>query len=260
MSKKIKATLMGSGSSLGVPAAGNFWGECDPENPKNKRTRSSLLLQSDKTNVLVDSTVDVRQHLNTYDINRLDGIIYSHAHSDHVNGMDDLRVISYVMEHPLEVYANHSTVEELHQRFNYALHGGQNIYSPFLKTNVVDYGPHRIGDIRMDLFKQDHGTCDTVGIRVNDFAYSVDVVNLDDQALDQLKGVKTWVVDGAGYNRTEDKIYTHANLDRIYEWSGKLGVEQVYLIVLTGLMDYDRLCHELPDHIRPAYDGLTFDI
>ncbi len=256
----IKATIMGCGSSLGVPAAGNFWGECSPDNPKNRRTRSSLLLESQNTNVLVDTTVDVRDHLNHHNINRLDGIIYSHAHSDHINGMDDLRVISYAMQHPIKAYSNQPTSDELHRRFDYVFHGGQEIYRPFMDLDVVDYGPHRIGDIRMDLFRQDHGTCDTIGIRINDFAYSVDMVDLDDEALKALKGVKTWVVDAAGYKRSEEDIYTHANLARIEKWAEYLDVDQVYLIVLTGMMDYDVLCRELPAHIRPAYDGLSFEI
>ncbi len=258
MTGKIKATIMGCGASLGVPAAGNFWGDCNPDNPKNLRTRSSLLLQSEQANILVDSTVDVRQHMNTYDIKRLDGIIYSHAHSDHINGMDDLRVISYVMEHPIEIYGDHNTISELHRRFDYVFHGGHNVYRPFLKSNVIDYGPHRIGDIRMDLFKQDHGTCDTTGIRINDFAYSVDMVDLDETALKTLKGVKTWVVDAAGYKR--EKASTHALLDDVLKWSHDLQVEQTYLVVLTGLMDYDVLCNELPDNVRPAYDGLVLEI
>lgn len=255
---RMKATIMGCGSSLGVPAAGNFWGECNPDNPKNRRTRSSLLVQSDDTNILVDSTVDVRDHLNTYDIKRLDGLIFSHAHSDHINGMDDLRVISYVMEHPIETYATPETNEELHRRFDYAFHGGHNIYRPFLKTNNVDFGEHKIGDIRMNLFRQDHGTCETIGIRINDFAYSVDMVDMDDAALETLKGVKTWVVDAAGFKR--EKAVTHATLDSVYKWVDLLGIEQTYLIVLTGMMDYDSLCDELPPHIRPAYDGLVLDI
>lgn len=258
MSGRIKATIMGCGSSLGVPAAGNFWGKCNPENPKNYRTRSSLLLQSQSTTVLVDSTVDVRQHMNAYDIKHLDGIVYSHAHSDHINGMDDLRVISYNMERPIEIYADHHTIDELHRRFDYVFHGGDNIYRPFMNSNVISYGPHRIGDIRMDLFKQDHGTCATTGIRIGDFAYSVDVVDLDETALETLKGIKTWVIDAAGYKR--DKAVTHATLDRVFKWVDILGVEQTYLVVLTGMMDYDVLCEELPDHIRPAYDGLMLEI
>jgi len=256
----IKATVMGCGSSLGVPAAGNFWGDCDPTNPKNRRTRSSLLHQSENTNILVDTTVDVRDHLNEYNISKLDGVIYTHAHSDHVNGIDDLRVISYAMQRPIKAYSNLETHNELDRRFNYVFNGSGDIYRPFIDLDSIAYGPHRIGDIRMELFRQDHGTCDTIGIRVNDFAYSVDMVDLDDQALEKLQGIKTWVVDAAGFNRPDDDIYTHANLARVQKWAEILDVQNVYLIVLTGMMDYDKLCRDLPSHIRPAYDGISFNI
>ncbi|MGM0422440.1 MAG: MBL fold metallo-hydrolase [Pseudomonadota bacterium] len=260
MKQDIKITVLGSGASLGVPAAGGFWGDCNPENPKNSRTRASILIESAETRILVDTTVDVRTQLNRLgQINRLDGIILSHAHSDHINGLDDLRVISYMMEKPLEMYSNIETVDNLTQRFGYIFKGGFNdFYKPFVKANTVDYGPLQIGDIRMEIFEQDHGSCSTLGIRVNDFAYSVDMANLDDRALEVLEGVDTWLVDTAGYKK--EQINTHATLDRVMEYVEKLDVPQTWLTVLTGQMDYDALCDELPDHIRPAYDGLTFSV
>jgi len=256
----VKVTILGCGASLGVPAAGNFWGDCDPSNPKNYRTRASILIQSETTNILVDTTPDVRIQLNRHDIDKIDGIIYSHDHSDHINGMDDLRVISYVMGHPIEVYTNTDTSESLQKRFNYVFNGGYGIYKPFLKLNERPYGVNKIGDIEMTWFEQDHGTCKTIGIRVGDFAYSVDMLDLNDAALEALKGVKTWVVDAGGYKLEDENLTTHASLGRVQKWVEHLGVEKTYLTVQTGRMDYDVLCDELPDHIRPLYDGLELEI
>jgi phosphoribosyl 1,2-cyclic phosphate phosphodiesterase len=258
MKQDIKITVLGCGASLGVPAAGGFWGECNPENPKNHRTRASILIESAETRILVDTTVDVRTQLNRLgQINRLDGIILSHAHSDHINGLDDLRVISNMMEPPLEMYYNIETVDNLVQSFDYIFKGGYNgVYKPFVTANVVNYGPLQIGDIRMEIFEQDHGSCSTLGIRINDFAYSVDMANLDDRALEVLQGVDTWLVDVAGYKK--EYINTHATIDRVKELSNKLDLPETWLTVLTGQMDYDVLCSELPDHMRPAYDGMTF--
>ena len=260
MNPKMRVTILGSGGSLGVPAAGGFWGDCDPHNPKNERTRASLFVQSENTNILVDATADVRTQLNRLGkIDKLDGLILSHAHSDHISGMDDLRVLSYAGGGTLQMYANYETVEELKVRFDYIFQGGfGGLYKPFMTANVVDYGPHRIGDIRMDLFEQDHTSCSTIGVRINDFAYSVDMAALDDKAQEKLKGVDTWVVDAGGYKR--EKVSTHATVDRIMYYAEKLGIRQTYLSVLTGAMDYNTLCRELPEHIRPAYDGMELEI
>lgn len=257
----MKVTVLGCGASLGVPAAGGFWGDCDPNNPKNERTRASILIESDTTTILVDTTPDVRHHLNKHNVSRLDAVIYTHSHSDHIHGLDDLRVISYTMGHPVQAYTNKATSDELSQRFGYVFSGSHHqFYKPFMELNVRDYGPMKIGDIEMTWFEQEHGSCKTIGLRINDFAYSVDTLDLDDRALYTLSGVTQWIVDSGGYKLEDERLTTHANLRRVKKWSKDLGVEQTYLTVLTGRMDYATLLSELPDRIRPLYDGYTLNI
>ncbi len=256
----MKVTVLGCGASLGVPAAGGFWGDCNPNNPKNERTRASILIETENTTVLVDTTPDVRQHLNTYNVQRLDGVILSHAHSDHISGMDDLRVISYRMGEPIKAFTNKETAAYIAEHRSYAVKDSTKIYKAFMNMNVCDYGVNTIGDIDFHWFEQEHKTCKTIGLRIGDFAYSVDMMDLNPDALATLHGVKTWIVDCGGYKLDHDKITTHANLEMVKKWSKDLNVENTYLTVLTGRMDYDEVSSHLPENMHMLYDGfsLTF--
>lgn len=255
----MKITVLGCGASMGTPAAGGFWGKCDPNEPKNKRSRASILVQSEKTNILIDATVDLRLHLNRLSLKKLDGLLVTHAHSDHVNGMDDLRAISYHSNQLINTYANQETLDEMDRRWPYLFapkSGG--IYVEFMKKHLVNnYDTFRIGDIDIESFEQDHATCMSLGFRFGTFAYSVDVARLNEQSLKALEGVETWIVDAASYHK--ENPLTHANIKRVMEWTERLKPKMTYLTVLSTHMDYNTLCEELPPHIRPAYDGLVID-
>lgn len=254
-----KITVLGCASSMGTPAAGGFWGNCDPDEPKNERTRASILVESAETTVMVDTTVDTRLQLNRARPETIDAILYTHAHSDHINGLDDLRLYSFKRGKPIDVYSNAETIQELHDRFAYVFKGGgDGVYRPFLQSHVIQDPDFMVGDIEVRSFDQDHGTCTSLGFRFGDFAYCVDVIRLDEPALDKLRGVKTLMVDCAAYHK--DQTNTHANLKQVLEWVDILKPEMTYLIDLTTMMDYKTLCEELPDHIRPAYDGLEIEI
>lgn len=255
----MKITVLGCGASMGTPAGGGFWGKCDPNEPKNHRTRASILVQSGTTNILIDATVDLRAHLNRFNLKKLDALLLTHAHSDHVNGLDDLKAISYHSNKLIDVYGNRETLDEVERRWPY-MFASQNggIYVEFLKRNDIDYYQKlRVGDIDLQTFEQDHTTCMSVGFRFGKFAYSVDVANLSEDALKTLEGVEVWIVDAASYQR--ETPLTHANLQRIREWTERLKPKMTYLTVLSTHMDYNTLCGELPLHIRPAYDGLVID-
>jgi len=242
----MKITVLGCGASLGTPAAGGFWGKCDPHNAKNQRTRASLLVQSATTNILVDATVDLRQHLNSHDIKELDAVLISHAHSDHVNGVDDLRVLSY---------HNNKLIDRWPYIFRSTADG---IYIEFLKKNQIEnYQQFRVGDIDVESFEQDHTTCTSLGFRFGKCAYSVDVAELNERSLEVLEGVETWIVDAAAYQK--EAFMTHANIQQVKKWVERLKPKMTYLTVLTTHMDYKALCDELPPHIRPAYDGMVID-
>lgn len=255
----MKVTVLGCGSSQGTPAAGGFWGKCDPDNPKNHRTRASILVQSETTNLLIDATVDLRTHLNRMNLKKLDGVLLTHDHSDHVNGLDDLKPIAYHSNSLLDVYGCHETLEEIDRRWPYLFRPkADGIYVEFLRKNPVDYYQDlRIGDIDIATFEQDHTTCSTLGFRFGKFAYSVDVADMSETALEALEGVEIWIVDALAYHK--EAVLTHANFQRVFKWVERLKPKMTYLTVLNTHMDYNTLCDELPPHIRPAYDGLIID-
>lgn len=258
---KARVTVLGCGNSTGVPVAGGHWGECDPQEPKNRRRRCSIAVQTDEAAIIVDTGADFRSQVNDAGIKRLDAVLYTHAHSDHVAGADDLRPYRFIQKELIPVYSNAHTLSEIDKRMPYLFNGGDiDLYPPILEPHeITDYGrPMDIAGIPVVPFVQDHGTIESVGYRFGDFAYSVDIWKLDQAALDCLKGVKTWIVDAAAYHYKDNQV--HAHIDRIAEYQDYIGAELVYITSLTLGMDYQILCAELPEPLFPVYDGLEFDI
>jgi phosphoribosyl 1,2-cyclic phosphate phosphodiesterase len=255
----MKVTILGSGSSHGVPAAGNYWGACDPSEPRNNRTRASVMVQSGATTVVVDAGYDLRTQLNRHDVKQVDALLVSHAHSDHVNGIDDLRVISYHRGASIDLFTDSETHGLIAARWPYMFADTDDgIYKSFVKGHVIGhYDALRIGDVNVQCFEQDHGTCLSVGYRFGSFAYCPDVVRLNERSLEILKGVDTWVVDAHGYHR--EHLSTHANLKMVHEWVDIIKPRMTYLTVLSGQMDYRTLCEELPAHVRPCWDGMELE-
>ena len=193
---KAQVTILGCGNSSGVPAVGNYWGACDPDEPKNTRTRCSIAVQSDKTTIVIDTGPDFRHQINRENISKLTAVFYTHAHSDHVAGIDDLRVFRFRNKALVPIYANKETLQTLGMRVPYLIDGGDHtLYPPVLEPNEITpamFGRSMaIGDIEFTPFEQDHGTVMTLGYRFGDFGYSVDIHKLDDRAVETLQGVKT---------------------------------------------------------------------
>lgn len=258
----FKVTILGCGASAGVPIIGNIWGNCDPKNPKNRRTRSSIFIEYESTKLLVDTSPDMRHQLLQNNISNFDAIFYTHEHADHTHGIDDLRVVYYLNGNKsIPVYSDKRCLDELKQRFPYLFGIGENAATPedfqvFLESHYIDIAPFKIKDIPITPFLQDHGTITTLGFRIDDFAYSTDAVELDDAAFEALKGVKVWIVDCL--RMTPSKV--HAHLDKTLEWIDRVKPEKAYFIQMSKDLDYDTLCDQLPSHIRPAYDGLVIEI
>lgn len=262
MSTEAEIIVLGCGNSTGVPAIGNFWGDCDPKEPKNARTRSSIVIKTQNTSIIIDTGPDFRQQLNRENISNVDAVLYTHAHNDHVMGIDELRVLKFRNKKEfIPIYGDADTLIDLEKRFNYLFQGGNHkIYPQIVQPNIIHSDIKKstitIGDIDFTTFQQDHGSCMSVGYRFSEFAYSVDILDLDQAAIDHLKGIKIWLVDCAAYK--DDNNSVHAGVNKIIKLNEQIKAEKVLLTSLSLSADYQTLKKELPNGFEPSYDGLKF--
>lgn len=257
----FKVTVLGCGASAGVPRIGNDWGDCDPLNPRNRRSRASILIQSATTTVLVDTGPDLRQQLLAAEVSSIDAIIWTHGHGDHLNGIDEIRQINRLMNRVIPAYAQSACLKTVEQCFPHVfkpLPPGSGFIKPTLTPHsVAEVGELNLGDLSLRVTSLDHGFgVKTMGIRIGDFAYCTDVVELTADNFAALSGVRHWLVDCLGHRPHP----THSHLAKTIGWIDRLRVEQGYLTHLDIDMDYDSLRASLPPHIQPAYDGMVIEI
>ena len=203
----MKVTILGCGASGGVPRLGNQWGQCDPDNPRNRRNRSSIYVENGATGVLVDSGPDLRMQSLAAGIERPDGVLYTHDHADHVHGIDELRVVARDTGAPVDIYASQATIDSLGRRFPYAFGQQSEWYRPFVKSHTVN-GPFAVGEVPVQPFEQVHGQAPSLGFRFGPIAYSTDLVELPEASFAALEGVDTWIV--AALARFEHPLCTPA--------------------------------------------------
>lgn len=250
----MKVTILGCGSSGGVPLIGNNWGTCDPNEPRNRRTRVSVLVEEDDTTILVDTSPDIRQQLLDCNLQSLTAVLFTHSHADHCHGIDDLRGVNWVTKKPVDIYADPETMKELEHRFAYVFHPADHFYKPAITPHFIE-GPFSVGSIPITPFRQSHGYVETLGFRFRDFAYSTDVKQLDNAAFDTLRGVKVWVVDCV----RETPHPTHSHLEQTLEWIKRVKPERAWLTHMNHMMDYATLTAKLPSGVWPAHDGLVIE-
>ncbi|RAU22609.1 MBL fold metallo-hydrolase [Paramagnetospirillum kuznetsovii] len=255
----MKVTILGCGGASGVPGISMGWGACDPNEPRNQRRRSSILVEDGDTRILVDSTPDLRDQLLDAGIRIIDGLIYTHDHADHLHGIDDLREINRVTRQWLPVWAKAEVLETARQRFGYAFEPmesiGEIVYRPLLTANVID-GAFRIGDIPVVPFDQDHGYSRTLGLRFGNFAYSTDVVEIPEESFKSLEGVEVWVIGCL----VDYPHATHAHVEKALEWIERVRPRRAILTHMGTRLDYQTLCRTLPPWVEPAYDGMIIEV
>ena len=272
MSDRLEVTILGCGSSGGVPRIGGsdgagYWGACDPANAKNRRRRCSLLVQrksvSGNTNILVDTSPDMREQLIDARISALDAVLITHDHADQLHGLDDLRMVAMNARRRVDVYSDAATFAGIMARFGYCfVQPAGSDYPPILNAHQIPE-PFRSfglggagGDVPVLAFAMGHGKIDSLGFRFGPFAYSSDVDRLEGAAFAALAGVDCWIVDALRYTPHP----SHAHVARTLEWIERVKPKRAILTNLHVDLDYETLRRELPAGVEPAYDGMTISV
>jgi len=254
----VKVRILGCGTSTGVPKVGNHWGRCDPEEPRNTRLRTSILVESGGERMLVDCGPDLRQQLLAAEVDRLDGVIVTHTHADHCHGLDELRPVAQALGGPVPLYARGDDLAELEHRFGYAF-AQSDFYRPIVEARELG-SELSFGAARARFVEQPHGGPTSLGMRFDEqdvsIAYAIDFNDLTDAMATLYEGVDVWICDCL----TRRPHPTHASLDAVVDWARDLKVGQLYLVHMGNDLDYRTLVAELPDWAAPAHDGLEIGL
>lgn len=254
----VTATLLGCGGSLGVPVLGIGWGSVDPAEPRNRRLRPSLYVETGDAKILVDASPDCRQQLLGVGHPALDCVIFTHDHADHTHGLDDLRPLTYRRGGPLAAYANATTIASLERRFGYALTSveiDRGLYRPILDVKPMP-STLTLGGTTVSCFRQAHGSGTSLGLRFGPIVYSTDVSALDEAVFDSLAGVPVWIVDAC----REEPHPSHSHLAQTLAWIERVKPGLAILTHMNHTMDYRKLANSLPDGVIPGHDGLRVEV
>jgi phosphoribosyl 1,2-cyclic phosphate phosphodiesterase len=261
---ELTVTMLGCGGSGGVPLIGGpdghgNWGVCDPAEPRNRRTRSSILIEGpDGQRLLVDAGPDLRAQMLANGVGHLDAVLFTHAHADHVQGVDELRQVNRIRDAALDAYGDASTLELLQQRFDYAFRPvTRGFFRPALVPRVVRPGErHVVAGLPVLVLRQDHKVMDTLGLRIGRFAYCTDVVDFPGESLAALEGIDTWIVGCFG--RKPHPVHAHVEL--VLDWVARLRPRRTVLTHMGTDMDWAWLRDALPEGVEPGHDGLSLRI
>jgi phosphoribosyl 1,2-cyclic phosphate phosphodiesterase len=257
-------TILGCGSSGGVPRVAQGWGACDPNNPRNRRRRCSILVEQGvetPTQVLVDCSPDLREQLLEAQVSRLDGVLMTHSHADHTHGMDDLRPLYIQMRRRIDVHMDEATAAVVRQSFSYLFESPPgSLYPPLVNDKRLVHGRACAiegpgGSIESTPFELEHGEINALGLRIGGLAYTPDVSAIGPQSLQYLQDLDVWIVDALRYKAHP----SHFSLDEALAWIGKLQPRRAIVTNMHIDLDYEALRRQLPANIEPAYDGMRID-
>lgn len=259
----LQIRILGCGSSGGVPRVAQGWGKCDPNEPRNRRRRCSILVErlgpNGRTQVLIDTSPDLREQLIDAGVTHLDAVVFTHEHADHTHGIDDLRPIFIANRRRVPVYADPRTMELLQARFGYCFStpvGSE--YPPIIGGHLLDPDePLTIdgagGPITLVPIPVDHGTLPCLGFRIGSIAYLPDVSAIPDASLKHLEGLDCWIIDAL----RDTPHPSHFSLSEALDWIDRMKPRTAVLTNLHTDLDYTRLVRETPRHVMPAYDGMV---
>lgn len=262
---RFKVTLLGTGGSAGLPQIGGTdgagdWGQCDPNEPRNRRSRASIVIDAPQGRLLVDTAPEMRLQLIDNRIAKIDALLFTHPHADHIAGFDEIRILNRLLGAPMPAYADARTWEELRLRFDYAFKPWQppGFFRPVLKTTTIAVG-ETVNILGLDtrIIEQDHGFIPSLGLRIGNFAYCTDVVKFEPGQFAALAGVDIWVVDCFTRGGPHP---THVNLDTVLRWVDTLKPRRTILTHMGIDMDFSWLRANLPEGVEPGYDGMVIKI
>jgi phosphoribosyl 1,2-cyclic phosphate phosphodiesterase len=268
VSGRLSYTILGCSSSGGVPRADGAWGACDPSDPRNRRTRCSLLVRrldpeisGEETTVVVDTSPDFRLQMAGAGVSRLDAVLYTHDHADQTHGIDDIRIFAGRMRRRTPCWMDEVTHDALTSRFRY-IFAGERGYPAIAEAHLIP--PHGqawsvegpSGAIPIVTFDQAHGPIRSVGYRIGDAAYSADISGLDNAGFEALKGIRLWVLDALRWTPHP----THLNVEQALDLISRVGPERAVLTNLHVDLDYRELSARLPAGVEPAHDGLSISL
>jgi phosphoribosyl 1,2-cyclic phosphate phosphodiesterase len=267
MGDRLRFTVLGCGSSPGVPRIIGDWGDCDPDNPRNRRTRTAAMIErvaddGGVTRVVVDTGPDFRAQMLAASVDRIDAVVYTHPHADHIHGIDDLRGYWLEQRRLVDVHADAPTLERLKQAFGYCFEtppGGS--YPPIVRAHLIDPpAPVTIegagGDLTLEPLPQAHGDIHSLGFRVGRLAYCPDVSDFPSSTVERLRGLDVLIIDALQYKTHP----SHFSLGEALEWIDRLQPGRAVLTHMHTPLDYSTVAAETPDQIEPAYDGMVLEI
>ena len=250
----MKIRVLGCGGSFGSPLAWGRNGNIDVTNPHNYRTRSSVLVNINDQNILIDTSPDLRDQLYKAKCTKIDAVLFTHEHSDHTAGLPDMRAMSLINKSIIPAYLSADIHDSMISNYQYIFRRVKD-YSPFMTANILEDN-FKIENTEIETFKHNHGSIDVQTFRINNFAYSTDLKNFYENDIDKLKNLDLWIVGLLRY----DSHPSHAGFDQILDYIKYLKPKKTLFTHMTALLDQEDLLSKCPENVEPAYDGLEITL
>jgi phosphoribosyl 1,2-cyclic phosphate phosphodiesterase len=262
----LTLTILGSGSSAGVPRPALGWGDCDPANPKNRRRRCSLMVErsagAGTTRIVIDTSPDLREQLIDADVDHIDAVFLTHEHADQTHGIDDLRSVVLHQRKRIPVHMNKLTADHMLLRFSYCFVASPgSAYPPILDYVAVEAGESQTiagkgGAVTLSAFWVDHGQIKALGYRIGDAAYTPDVVDIPEESWPQLQNLELWIIDGLRYAQHS----SHFSVSDALSWIDRFKPKRAVITNMHADLDYEVLRGKLPDGVIPGFDGMRLTL